>query len=422
MTNINIVEGLKETNKWWKNKLKLDYKSREIYTQIKKFVDTKQIIALTGLRRVGKTTLMLKIVQDKLNSGFDSETIVYFSFDDFRDVKIKEVINIYAKLMNKNLDENKYLFLFDEVQKIEGWEEQIKRIYDNYTNFKIIISGSESLFLRKKIRESLAGRFFEFKINQLSLNEFLDFKGIKIKNVALYKEELFKAFEEYILCNGFPEIIGSDKDVIKKYIKENIIEKIIYRDIPQIFPVKDVAILENIFNIILFDPGEVINLNSLANDLNISRQTCSIYLDYLEKSFLIKKLYNFSKNIRKTERKLKKYYPTIISPNLIEKENWGKILETVMILHLDAAFFWRDVYKNEVDIILVDDKIIPIEIKSGDKFNIKSLLSFMKKFKIKNGFIISLNQKRIIKQEGKIIKIIPAYNFLIEQGKSKKFY
>jgi len=414
MTNNRIIEALNETNKWWKERFRLNYKDRNIYDKIKKFVAIKQILVLTGLRRVGKTTLMLKIVKDKLDSGFYSENIIYFSFDDFRDIKIREVINAYAELMNKNLDKDNYLFLFDEVQKIEGWEEQIKRIYDNHTNFKIVLSGSESLFIRKQVRESLAGRFFEFKINQFSFIEFLNFKGIKIKNILLYKEKLIKAFNEYIYCNGFPEIINSDQEVIEKYIKENIIEKIIYRDIPQIFPVRDVAILENIFNIILFDPGEIINLNNLASELSISRQTLSTYLDYLEKSFLIKKLYNFSKNVRKTERKLKKYYPTIISPKLIKGGNFGKILETAMVLQLDAEFFWRDVYKNEVDIILTKDKIIPAEIKSGNKFDIKSLLKFMEKFNINNGFIISFNEEKVIKQKRKLIEIIPAWKFLLE--------
>lgn len=415
MTNINIIEALKETNKWWKKEFKLDYKERGIYPKIRKFAAARQILALTGLRRVGKTTLMLKIVQDKLDSGFNAENIIYFSFDDFRNAKIKEVIDAYAELMNKDLDKSEFFFLFDEVQKVDGWEEQIKRIYDNHANFKIILSGSESLFIRKKTRESLAGRIYEFEIKPLTFKEFLDFKGIEIKNIRLYKEELLKSFNEYLLCNGFPEIINSDREVIEKYIKENIIEKIIYRDIPQIFPVRDVAVLESIFNIMLLDPGEIINLNALASDLNVSRQTISVYLDYLEKAFMIKKLYNFSKSMRKTERKLKKYYPAIISYKLIEKGDWGKVLETAMVLQLGAGFFWRDAYKNEVDIVLVNDEVIPIEIKSGNKLGIKGLLMFMKKFDIKKGFVISLDKEEKIQKEDKLIEVTPAYKFLIER-------
>jgi len=413
MTKNELVEGLIETNKWWKGIFELDYKHREIYQKIKKFTQSKQIQAFVGLRRVGKTTLMLKVVSDKIKAGFDIENIVYFSFDDFRDIKIKDVINTYAELMNKDLDKNRYIFLFDEIQKIDGWEEQIKRIYDNHPNFKIILSGSESLFIRKKVKESLAGRLFEFKIDSLSFNEFMDFKGIKIKNFQLYKKEILKAFKEFILCNGFPEIIDSEREIIEKYLQENIIERIIYKDIPQIFAIKDVGVLESIFNVILSDPGQIINLDVLASDFNISRQTVSLYLNYLEKSFLIKKLYNFSRNARKTERKLKKYYPTIISPKLFREGDFGKIFETAIVLQLHAEYFWRDVYKNEVDIVLTNKKIVPIEIKSGNKREIKGLLRFMEKFDIKKGLIISLDKEEMIKQKGKTIEVIPASKFLL---------
>jgi len=412
MTN-NIAEALEETNKWWKGGFKLEYNDREIYKKMKRFSASKQIIALTGLRRVGKTTLMLKLVQDKLDSGFNAKNIVYFSFDDYKDIRIKEVLRSYAKFMNKDLNKQHYLFLFDEVQKLEGWEEQIKRIYDNYSNFKIVVSGSESLFIRKKTRESLAGRFFEFKVKQLNFNEYLSFKGMKIENKELYKNELIKAFKEYLVTNGFPEMIEQDREVIEKYIKENIIEKIIYRDIPQIFSVRDVGVLENIFNVILNDPGEIVNTYSLADDLNVSRQTVSLYLDYLEKSFLIKKIYNFSRNVRKTERKLKKYYPVILLPKLIET-SFGKIFETSMVLQLNADFFWRDAYKHEVDIVLVDDgNITPVEIKSGKNFEVGGLLSFMKKFKVDKGFIVSFDDERTIIKKGKVIEVIPAFKFLL---------
>lgn len=419
MTNkvAKISEALVEVNKWWKNRFAVDYKPRNIYPQLKKFLATKQILALTGLRRVGKTTLLFKIVQDELATGVDPTHIIYFSFDEFRDIKLREIINAYAYLMNKDLTRGRYLWLFDEVQKLRDWEEQIKRIYDNYANFKLIISGSESLFIRKRTRESLVGRCFEFKIGQLSFDEFLAFKNISITNINLYRQELLKEFQAFLYCNGFPEIISAERDVVEKYINETIIEKIIYRDIPQIFPVRDVEILENLFNIILNDPGEMINIINLANELGVSRQTTSLYLDYLEKSFLIKKLYNFSRSIRKTVRKLKKFYPTIIPPKLIEQGAWGKVLETAMVLQLNADFFWRDVYKNKVDIVLTDKHILPVEVKSGEKIDTRSLERFMEKFGVKKGLVISLDEEKSFEKKGSLIEVVPAYKILLRGEK-----
>lgn len=412
--NEKIAEALEESNRWWKEKFEVEFKPREIYEEIKGFLKTRQIIALTGLRRVGKTTILLKIAEEHAKKS-DAKNILYFSFDDFKDARIRDIIYIYSRILNRDLRKGSYLLLFDEIQKLDNWEEQIKRVYDNFKNIKLIISGSESLFIRKKSRESLAGRFFEFKVNTLSFKEYLIFKEKKFGNLDLYKEEILKEFNNFLLCSGFPEVVNEDIQIIKKYIKENIIEKIIYKDIPQVFSVKEPAIIEDLFKIILYDPGEIINIDDLAKNLHISRQTVSIYLNYLEKSFLIKKLYNFSRNIRKTQRKLKKYYPTIISPQITEKiELIGKVFETAIVLQLDADFFWRDTYKNEVDAIkLTDNAILPIEIKYS-KRDYHALKLFMKKYKINKGIIITYEQSEKVKLNGKEIIIMPFYEYLLK--------
>ena len=125
-----INDYLIEMNPWWKGELELDYKDRDIYEKIKKFVNLKQIIALTGLRRVGKTTIMLKILKEKIDSGFNPSNIVYFSFDTFRDLDLSELIEVYSKEYDKNIEDSKYIFLLDEIQKIDNWGEQVKRLYD----------------------------------------------------------------------------------------------------------------------------------------------------------------------------------------------------------------------------------------------------------------------------------------------------
>ena len=118
-----IIEALKRSNIWWKSLFHADYKPREIYTEIKKFLPKRQILALVGLRRTGKTTIMLKIIED-LILEFSPEYLIYFSFDDFKQLRLVEVLQAYEHFMKKDMHLEKYLFLFDEIQKIEGWEEQ----------------------------------------------------------------------------------------------------------------------------------------------------------------------------------------------------------------------------------------------------------------------------------------------------------
>ncbi|MEK6915911.1 MAG: ATP-binding protein [Nanoarchaeota archaeon] len=410
--NVEILkEAIINSNKWWKEPISLDFRHRDIYDEIKKYYSKKQIVALVGLRRTGKTTIMLKIIQDAIKS-MPSESIMYFSFDEYRGIRIQEVINIYLNLLNKKISSEKYLFLFDEIQKVDNWEEQLKRIYDGNQNIKFIISGSESLFIRKKSRESLAGRMYEFQIKNLNFREYLKFKNIEFNNLEIYKNEILSEFNKYLISNGFPELINEDKESSSKYIKENVIERIIYKDIPQITNINDPSTLDQIYKIILYNPGNIINIIDLSKDLGISRQTISNYLDYLEKSFLINKLYNYSKNVKKTQRKFKRYYPSIIIPELLEKEDFfGKVFETSIVNQIGAQFFWRDNNKNEVDIIQ-PEPLTAIEIKSGEikERDLVPLIKFSKKFNPNSAIIISYNLKKTIK----LIEIIPFYEYLLK--------
>lgn len=409
-----VKKYIKEVNKWWMGPFNFaDYKERGAYYEIFKFMKEKQIIAITGLRRVGKTTLMLKIIKEYIGSGFVKENIFYFSFDEYSSSRIQEIIDIYFKLHQKNKSEGSFLFVFDEIQKVKNWEEQIKVIYDLNPNIKFLISGSESLFIRRKSRESLAGRIFEFKINPLSFNEYLSFIGKNYEKTELYKEEILKEFSNFLLCNGLPEMINKEKEIIIKYIQEGIIDKIIFRDMVEVFEIKNIEVMKSIFYIIYNNPGQIIEINNLSRDIGVSRQLISEYLEYLEESYLIKKLYNYSKNARKTQRRLKKYYAVLINPLLINDE-FSHIFEQFMVLQLDAEFFWRDSYKNEVDIVKISP-LEAIEIKSGDVKNsdLRPIEVFKNNFEPKEAFILSYDMEKEI--DG--IKVIPFYKYLIGSGK-----
>ena len=405
-----IIKDMEETNIWWtKDFHNLEYKNRDIDKEIKKFMKTRQIVAITGLRRVGKTTLMFKYIREYLEAGFPKQNIFYFSFDDYSSVRISDIIDIYKKLFDKDLRSEDYFFVFDEIQKIRNWEEQLKRIYDIYPKIKFLISGSESLFIRRKSRESLAGRIFEFKLNPLNFKEYLEFKNKKFEPPALYEKDLLKELNNFFMCNGFPELIDKEPEIIKKYIREGVIDKILYHDMSEVFDVKNLVIVRKIFDILYNNPGQIIELQQFASEVGINRHLLSEYLEYLEESFLIKKLYNYSRNARKTQRRLKKYYPTLLNPFLF-KDDFSKIFEQAIVIHSNADFFWRDPYKNEVDIIKTEP-LIAIEVKSGEikESNLDSLKKFIEKFKPKKTIVISYN----IEKEIKGIEIVPAWKWLL---------
>lgn len=413
-----ISDYLVDFNPWWVNSFYHSSKNRIVFDSVLRVFGKRQIIALTGLRRVGKTTLMLRLVDTLLKKGFDSKKILFFSFDEFSDVKIRDVILEFEQSFGLDGKKRDYYVFFDEIQKVDGWENQLKTIYDLNPDLRIVVSGSESLFIKTKSKETLAGRLFEFTVLPLSFKEFLEFKGKSGLDLFLHKKELLLLFNEFLLTQGFPELIEeSDKEFIKKYISEGIIDKVLYKDLQRMFKIKDMAGFESVVRIIMNDPGQIIEVNALAKQLGLQRAIVSNYIVLLEKAFLVKRLFNFSKNERKSARKLKKYYPVVLPPILLFKEDSlskSMVFESILVNQLKGDFFWRDQYKNEVDVILTNKELVPIEIKYG-KIELKGVEEFMKEFKIKKGVILTLNEEKEIKEKEFVINVVPAWKYLLSK-------
>src|SRR3989344_3477559 len=416
-----IEELLVEFNPWWSGQFALDFRPREIYKEISRFHGYNQITALTGLRRSGKSTMLMKAAQDAITGGMNPKSVMYFSFDELRDMELREVLRSYQTLSGKDISSDKKLLLLDEIQKVGDWENKVKTVYDLYKGrAKIYLSGSESLFVNRKSKETLAGRIFHFKVNPLTFREYLEFSGAKFEPVELHEKELRKECRQYTISQGFPELVGvEDAAAIQKYLQEGIVEKAIYRDLPEIFHVKESGTMESLLRLLMEQPGQIIDMQTLASQLRTTRQTISNYLYYLEQAFLVKKLYNYSTNKRKSERKLKKFYPAIMSPQLTLKQDshtQSVVLECAVVNSLNAEYFWRDQYKNEVDIVLTEPELLPIEVKLSETKS-KSLELFIEKHNTKKGYIVTQGTED--KPMGKT-EAIPAYKFLLLRATKKE--
>jgi predicted AAA+ superfamily ATPase len=305
----------------------------------------------------------------------------------------------------------KYVF-FDEVQKVGDWPGQAKRIYDLHGT-KMFVTGSQSLFLRKAGQESLAGRMFEFEMKPLSFREYLSFRGIE--NTPLYEEEIKKSLYHYLLTFGLPELVAeTDVFFIRKYVKEGLVDKAVYHDIPARFHVDAPSLLESILNRIIGCPGLLLDKNGLAAELGVSRATSANYLYYLESAFLIRSLYNYSRNRSTSEKKLKKYYPCFPVLCFGPKDDstyQGKVAEAAAVQNAGAKFFWRSQGGDEVDIVL-EEPLRPIEVKYRENpAELKGMEKFAKKFKTGNGTVITKDEEKTI---GKI-KYVPLWKWLLEK-------
>ena len=402
-------------------------KKRFLFNDIVKEIESKQIISLIGLRRTGKTTILKQVIDHLIKSKkVKREYILFYSFDE-EQPKIEEIVTEYETKLGKELlgiKDRIYIFL-DEIQKLKNWQNQVKYYYDNYQNIKFFVSGSSSLFIKKHTQESLAGRIYEFVLNPLSFEEFLIFKnkGQMLKKKRLFEDTLKKEFLSY-QKRQFIEIIDENEERVAKYIK-TMIEKIVYQDIPKIFPIENEELLMRILKIIASNPGMLSDYGSLSKELGISRVTLSNYFFYLNESFLIKKLYNFSRNMLTSEKKMKKFYLTTTSffPFLNNKIDESKLIENLIVAFVDAKFFWRTPQKYEIDVILKEkSKIIPIEVKYKEyisKKDTKNLLRFCEKFNVEEAVMITQSKSNEeifkLKSGNKIrIKFIPAWKFLLQ--------
>jgi len=409
-----------DLNEWWKEKSISKEKAKEykrkIFEKIKKtFFEYRQILILTGLRRVGKTTLMFQLIEELLKST-EPRNILYFTFDEKAEDIIK-ILDTYSKITKVNWKKERVYVFLDEIHKLENWSSKLKILYDNFPNLKFCISGSASLMIEKDAIKNLAGRYFIEEIKPLILQEFCElYYNKKIDNFELYKDEIEKIIEEYII-KPFPEIVKwNDKIKIREYIRELILEKIVKVDIPTIFKDLNLSLLHSLTEILLRDVGSILDINSLSKDLSVNKLTLIKHLKYLEFGNIIRIVKNYRPSIRAESRKLKKVYPYHISLSLsifsnIEK---SKILESLVQSSLNLNKYWRKSGK-EIDFLIVNEEIIPIEVKDKTevkKEDLKNIKYFLRKFDAKNAYIIYLREESEIELEERKVKLIPISKLL----------
>ena len=415
-------EILEEFNSWWftgkvPEELLQKYR-RTLFRQVIDSINKRQINSIVGLRRTGKTTLIFQIIDRLLEEKVEKTNILYFNFDEYVE-SLDELLNSYKEMQRKELREDKVYIFLDEIQKLNNWENQIKKLYDLYPKIKFVVSGSESLFVTTKTKETLAGRIYEFLLKPLSFKEFIEIKGLQTN---LPETRLRTLFAEYIENGGFPEIIGKSKEERKEYVKSVVLDKIIFKDIVKLFGIKDTDTLKHLMEIISTNPGMYLEYQSLAQELGKDRRSIKSYIQLLNESFLIKFFGNYRKGKAASLRKIKRVYPVDSSiiytfKSIIDDQFTGKIVESIVANNIETNIFWKDKY--EVDFVLDG---IPIEVKYKSKIiarDLEGIREFMRKFSVKKGIMLTKEEGKIKVEEGEIF-LIPIWKFLLYSEQQSK--
>lgn len=379
---------------------------RKILSEIRKYMHEPGIILLVGARQVGKTSILHLLIEELKKQKVGSNLIHYFDLEDFTvldifDKGVKEVI-AFLKASGADLEKQNFIFI-DEIQYMQNPTNFLKLLHDKYKNLKTIVSGSSTLEIRRKFKDSLAGRKIVFEIFPLDFYEFLVFKEEKKLADTLLKSDIrhFKPdteieelparyfsselagyFKEYVIFGGYPKVaLESDREKKTAYLMD-IYNSYIKKDIKDIMRIDNVTAFNNLIKALSLQIGGMINISELCTSIKLARETLERYLFLLENTFVIKTVSPFSSNPRKEISKMHKIYfvdtglRNIAIKNfhdLADRTDSGSLLENSVcgnimknLAPLSELHFWRTLSKNEVDFVLVEDnKPKAIEVKNA---------------------------------------------------------
>ena len=385
--------------------------------------DTEFIKVITGVRRSGKSTLLLMFKNYLLENGVNQKNIIHINFESAIYDEIKDYKDLYNEIENK-ISSNKTYILLDEVQNVEKWEKAVNSINVDF-NLDIYITGSNAYLLSSELSTLLSGRYIEIKMYPLSFKEFLEFNNYDETNIE-------NKFYEYLKYGGLPAInqIKDKNDLVITYLND-IYNTIVKKDIIDRNNIKDVALLENIVKYIASNIGSPISSTKISDYLNSNKivdksnhQTIDNYLKMLENAFIV---YKADRNDIRSKALLKtlgKYYIADIGlRNIIlgfRNIDEGHLLENIVYLELLRRGYRVSIGKildYEVDFVAENVESIKYyqvtktlssdEVKERELRSLESISDNYEK--------IILTMDKTINKDYNGIKVINIIDFLLEK-------
>jgi len=439
--NINELEkSLYFHNPWWiKNVVPLELIPpfrRPILNQLNKYLDSlERIIIIKGPRRTGKTTLIFQLIENLISKkAVNPYNILFLSFDDLNlRQDLDRIFHTFERIRGKTLKGDLIYCFLDEVHFLEEWSFFVKKYFDKKYPIKFLVSSSSASLFKKSL-ESLAGRTVEERLLPFTFKELVLYHFREDENFLKlfhegkytpYESELQILFQKYLVKGGFPNLLEiGEPSLWQKLLREDVLEKVIYRDLTQLYGVRDPEKLEKTFLYLANTTGQIVNLFSLAKNIGMSRQHLGKYIYYLEQAYLVFQLQQYSHSTGKTARSPTKLH--LIDSGLgsvfSTVTNQDFIVEGVIARHFweseERTFYYRNY--SEIDLIVKREReVIPVEIKNKerpDRDDFKGLIFFMKKFNLQEGLLLCRDYRGIEEKEGLTIRIEPFWLWLLKNG------
>lgn len=388
-------------------------------------INCEEIVIISGIRRCGKSVLLNQIrnanLEKDFHINFDDERLIHFTVEDFQLLH-----ELFIELFGVQKT-----FYFDEIQNIKGWERFVRRLYDSGN--KIYITGSNANLLSKELGTHLTGRYIQYELFPFSFREYLKLTGIEFSEKHLYTTEgratMSKAFTDFFFEGGFPQFV-ENKNV--EYLK-SLYESILYRD---------VMIRNNLTNereiveLIYYLAGNVSKLssfNALSKTIGVkSSTTVKNYVDFIENTYMLFYISKFDFSVRKQIQNPKKFY--FIDNAMVSKlgfsfsKNSGRLLENLVYISL-RRYGYEIFYhsnKHECDFLIrkngTIDSAIQVCYNLSEEYTkqreIEGLVEALNIHNLSEGLIITMDEESEIIIENKLIKIVPAWKWMLKSSES----
>lgn len=397
---------------------------REQLAEVTKYSDTPFPVVISGLRRAGKSTLLAQIA----HKFYSKDEYFYINFEDerFLNFNVSDFTKLHELLIE--LFGNQKIFMLDEIQNIKGWEVFVNRMMRS--GYKFYITGSNASLLSKELGTKLTGRYVPVELFPFSFREYLQFNNISLPDItrltSVQKGKLKKDLSGYMKKGGIPEALQYPQLPIHKTLYDSIID----RDIGARFKLADTKPIRELAFYLLSNISSLVSYNKLKELLQLgSVNTISSYIGYLQSSWLFLILNRYAYSVKKQQIANKKVY--CIDTGLTKSvafsfsEDRGKFLENTVFLKLRRLYGQdKDIYyyktetDREVDFYLPNKKtFVQVAQSIADpktyEREVQALLDATDEVGKSTVIIITEDEKDIIKLNGKIISVLPVYEWLL---------
>ena len=364
MDKKEILAILEDWN-FWSKPFRESFSRKTYEDEVADKASTNEIVFLKGVRRSGKSTILLNHIQNLIKEGVAKEHILFVNLEDPRFATslslelLEEIKQAYIYYMNPK--EKPYIFL-DEVQNIDGFEKWLLKEYELQTSH-LFATGSNSKLLSKEIGSSLSGRYLDVQISPLCFQEYLLFNNIFIESpydLISKRIEIERHFEQFMLYGGFPKVVLTEDIALKEAELKSYLDSILLRDIVARYKLDNFRILEQLSILLLSYISNAVSITKVKNRLGVSHDLASRYMEYLENTYMIQSVPLFDWSLQKQYVNPKKIYS--IDTGLSKRVSFevgkriGDMLENIVYLELNRRYseiyYFKTAQGYEVDFLI----------------------------------------------------------------------